>query len=376
MTVSAQPSRQTQRRARLAERLVASRGGVALLVGVCALVAAMIVATHVGALRTPWDAPLRLLGELLGLDRLFGVDEPGLTAGQRAVLLNLRIPRVLFAAVVGAALGLSGAAVQGLFRNPLAAPEVIGASAGAACGAVIAIMLVSWFTIPLGPTAGLAMRPVFAFVGAVAVTAALYRFATGEHGTSVLTMLLAGIAANALMMSVVGLASFLSDDAALRDITLWMLGSLSSATWASLGIVSLVLLVGGAWLMRSASALDLLLLGEAEAGHLGTDVPALKRRVIVASSLVLSAAIAFVGLISFVGLVVPHMVRLVVGPGHRWLLPVSAVSGAALLTFADTLARTIAAPAELPIGVLTALIGGPVFLLLLRSTRRELGVTP
>lgn len=290
-------------------------------------------------------------------------------AATRIVVEEIRLPRVVFAAVIGAALAVSGAAMQGLFRNPLADPGLIGISGGAACGAVSVIVL-GHRLLPLLP-AWIApwLLAMAAFGGCLTATLLMLRLSLHDGHPVVATMLLAGVAINALAGALTAFIVFLADDQQMRDVTFWLLGSLGAASWPKVGVVAPVVLVGMAVLPFVARALNGLLLGEAEASHLGYDVERTKWLVILLSTVMVGVAVAFSGIIGFVGLVIPHAVRLIAGPDHRFLLPASALLGAALLIAADTLARCVVAPAELPIGILTALIGAPFFLLLLVRTK-------
>lgn len=281
------------------------------------------------------------------------------------VVLDLRLPRLLLAALVGGGLAITGAVMQALFRNPLADPALVGVSGGAALAAAAVLVLAT-----AAPPWAL---PLAAFAGGLAVTWVIYRLAHHQGRTLPATLLLAGIAINAMAGAGIGLMAYLADAQALRGLTFWLLGSLGRADWTALEVVAPLVLICLALLMREADALDLLSLGEAEARHLGVDVERMKRRLVVLVALIVGASVAVSGIIGFIGLMVPHLVRLVVGPDHRRLLPGSALFGAVLLIAADTVARGAAAPAELPVGILTALLGGPFFLwLLLRHRGRVL----
>lgn len=338
-------------------RLVLGAFGVALAVG-------MVASVAVGAVGLSPAQVVGVLAARLGIDA-----GAAFTDQQAAVLLAIRLPRVLLSVVVGAGLAVSGAVMQGLFRNPLADPGLVGVSSGAALGAAGAIVLGA----ALGVAGALApvLVALAAFVGGLMTTFVVYRIATARGRTSVTTMLLAGIAINALCGAGVGVLVLFADDGQLRDLTFWTLGSLGGATWGALAIAAP--LVGAAvlaspWLAR---ALDALLLGEAEARHLGIRTDRVTAIAVTLSALAVAAATAVAGLIGFVGLVAPHLVRLLLGPGHRALLPGSALAGAALLVFADLAARTLLAPAEVPIGIVTAVAGAPFFLaLLLRQEGR------
>jgi iron complex transport system permease protein len=258
--------------------------------------------------------------------------------------------------------------MQGLFRNPLADPGLVGVSSGAALGAAAAIVG-STFVPALPQVWQPYVLSMFAFLGGLAVTLLVYRLGRRDGQTRVATMLLAGIALTALAGAIVGLFTYLADDTTLRSLTFWNLGSLNGASYAGLWPLLLITLAVGGWLPRRATALNALLLGESEARHLGFDVERIKRELVVCTALGVGAAVAAAGLIGFVGLVVPHLMRLLVGPDHRLLLPASALAGATLLLLADVAARLVIAPAELPIGIVTALLGAPFFLFLLLRER-------
>lgn len=316
---------------------------------------------------------LALLGILLGLMLLLAaltgavpISTGALLSGtlseqQEAVLYSIRLPRILLAALVGAVLAVSGAALQGLFRNPLADPGLIGIASGAALAAAAMIVL----TGPLRGVFGLYGLAVAAFAGGLLTCLLIFRFARRHGSFSVTCMLLAGIAINALAGAATGFLTYLSDDQQLRTLTFWTMGSLGGALWPMVLVCGSVAVPVLVILIRSARALNVLLLGEDEARHLGVNAEALKRRIVICTALSVGAAVAVSGIIGFVGLVVPHLIRLAIGPDHRILMPASALLGAVLLTGADTLARTLLAPAELPVGILTSLIGGPMFLWLL-----------
>jgi iron complex transport system permease protein len=279
--------------------------------------------------------------------------------GDDNVVLALRLPRLLLAVMVGAALATGGSTMQGLFRNPLADPGLIGVSAGAALGAVGAIVL--------GGQSGSWVVAVAAFLGGLASTALV--FAIGRRRAGVASLLLAGVAINAIAMAGVGLLTYLANENQLRDLTFWSLGSLGGASWSRLAIVAPWIVLPLLFLPRAARALNALLLGEGEAALLGYRPERLQPLLVGLVALSVGASVAFTGVIGFVGLVVPHLLRMGFGPDHRFLLPASALGGAILLVAADALARTIVAPGELPIGVLTALVGGPFFLWLLLGRR-------
>ncbi|UCJ16843.1 iron ABC transporter permease [Pseudomonas sp. MM211] len=327
------------------------------------LALALWLSLALGPVSLPLGDTLRAALRLAGLP----LESEGLQQAE-LILGQIRMPRTLLGLAVGAVLALCGVAMQGLFRNPLADPGLIGVSSGAALGAAIAIV----GGAALGGIPELFapyLLSLCAFLGGLVVTALVYRLGRRNGQTSVTTMLLAGIALNALAFACIGLFTYLADDATLRTLTFWNLGSLNGASYARLWPLLLVTLAVALWLPRRAQALNALLLGESEARHLGVAVERLKRELVFCTALGVGAAVAAAGMIGFIGLVVPHLVRLLVGPDHRVLLPASALAGASLLLLADLFARLILSPAELPIGIVTALIGAPFFLYLLLRGR-------
>lgn len=272
------------------------------------------------------------------------------------IWLNIRLPRVLLAAVVGCALATSGAVMQGLFRNPLADPGLLGLSSGAAMFVGLAIV----FPYALG----LYGHMVAAFLGSLAVSIIIFLLSRSSHGT-MSRLLLAGIAINALCGSAVGILSYVGDDQQLRQLSVWMMGSLGQAQWSTLAIAASVIVPVTLLTLLSASRLNLLQLGDEEAHYLGINVHQIKIRLLVLSALLVGVCVAVSGIIGFIGLVIPHLIRMRIGADHRWLLPGAALGGACLLLLADTIARTAAAPSEMPVGLITSLIGGPYFLWLI-----------
>lgn len=293
------------------------------------------------------------------------------TTGERGaaelVFFHIRLPRLLLGLAAGAGLGMAGALMQGLFRNPLADPGLIGVSSGAALAAGVTIVLGALWFPDLPRALGSWTLVLMAFGGGLGVTVLIYLLSRGEGGTRVGLMLLAGIAINALAGAGLGLLSYLASDEQLRSLQFWLLGSLGGARWSAVllvcGLCGVALVLG----LRLAGPLNALALGEAQAVLLGVPVQRVQRQVVVLTALAVGVVTATTGIIGFIGLVAPHMVRLLVGPDHRWVLPGSALLGASLVLLADAVARTVVQPAELPLGVLTALVGVPFFLVLLRS---------
>lgn len=318
---------------------------IGVMLGLAAVLAVVaLVAAATGAVQIPLSA----------IPRVLWAPADAQDALWRNVLLELRLPRVLFAMVAGCALAVSGAAMQALFRNPLAEPGLVGISAGGALGAVAAIVL---------GAGGFALVAPSAFVGSLAATACAY--VLGRRVPGVAGLLLAGIAINAVTGSLIGLLTFFATDAQLRDLTFWNMGSLAGARWSLLAFLLPWTLAGSWWLCRQWRVMNALLLGEREAAHLGYALRAVRVRLVVMTALLVGPLVAATGGIGFVGLVVPHLVRLTLGADHRWLLPASMLGGGLALVLADLLARIVVVPAELPIGLVTALVGGPFFLWLL-----------
>ncbi|OOX34771.1 iron ABC transporter permease [Vibrio parahaemolyticus] len=288
------------------------------------------------------------------------------------VINEIRLPRTILCMFIGAILAICGVVMQGLFRNPLAEPGIIGVSAGAALGGAFAIVVFAEFSKNHPQLMNLAALPLFAFLGGALTTVLVYWLGTNKFGTSVTIMLLAGVAISALSGAAIGFLNFSADDQMLRDLTLWSMGSLAGANWAGIGLASVTLVVLLFWFHKKAMSLNALLLGESEARHLGVPVQRLKRQLILLSAVGVGVTVSICGAIGFIGLVIPHLGRMLAGPDHRTLLPISALLGALLLTCADMIARVLLAPAELPVGIVTALIGAPFFIYLLFQQRGKI----
>lgn len=288
---------------------------------------------------------------------------------ERVVLFDIRLPRLAMGTLVGAALAVSGVVMQGLFRNPLADPGIVGISAGAGLGAILAIVLGAHLPIWLTDLTGDHLTPLIAFLGGWGTILLLYRVSTRHGRTSVATMLLAGIALAALAGALSGILVFVANDQQLRDLTFWGLGSLAGANWAKVFAAGPMILLSIAAALTLGRGLNGLAMGEATAAHIGIDVQKLKSITILVVAGATGAAVAVSGGIGFVGIVVPHLLRLASGPDHRTLLLNAALLGASLLILADVIARSIIAPAELPIGIVTAVLGAPVFLWILLKRR-------
>ncbi|MCP1632375.1 iron complex transport system permease protein [Kerstersia gyiorum] len=317
-------------------------------VGLLGLTAFTLLIALLAAVSGAVEIPLMRIPALLA-----GTQAPEETLW-RNVLLDIRLPRVLFALLAGAALAVSGAVMQALFRNPLAEPGLVGISAGGSLGAVGAIVLTNGGFWVLAPSA---------FVGSLLATMLAYML--GRRFPGVAGLLLAGIAINAVAGSIIGIFTFIATDTQLRDLTFWSMGSLAAADWKLLSYLAPWLVIVGAWMLFQWRALNALLLGEREAQHLGYALKSIRRRLVVGTALIVGPLVAVTGGIAFVGLVVPHLIRLTFGADHRWLLPGSVVAGGLGLTLADWVSRIAVIPAELPIGLVTSLIGAPFFLWLL-----------
>jgi iron complex transport system permease protein len=339
---------------RLSAPLVLAVLSVAVVVAAC-------MSMTLGAIHIAWSDVVRVT---LSKVHIGSAENVGAVA--QSVVTNVRLPRTLLSLIVGAGLGIAGATLQGVFRNPLADGALIGVSSGAALGAVIAIV------VGVSTLGGWGL-PLFAFIGALSIAFAVYRISRRDGRTEVVTLILTGIAVNAMIAASIGFFTARASDQQLRSIVFWQLGSVANASWRFVAVAALWVGVGIAVLPRLAKKLDLLALGEREAKHLGVDTERLRITALGISAAVIAGCVSVTGVIAFVGLVIPHLIRIVCGPRHSLLLPASALGGATLLALADLVARTAAEPAEVPLGVVTSGIGGIAFLLLLLRTRRDQG---
>lgn len=334
--------------------------GIAIAVLCVLLVGLAAISLAVGAVDITVVQSLSILMDKVGLDGFVSFSPQ-----QDSVLSAIRIPRLLMGMATGAGLGVAGAVLQSLFRNPLADPALIGVSSGSALFVAITIVLGEAALGVYFVTGRAYALPIAAFVGGLLATLFIYRIGRRDGTASMATMLLAGIAVNAFAGAGIGLMSFCANDAQLRNITFWTLGSLSGATWQTVLVAVPLILVATLLILRLARPLNVMLLGETEAKYLGVNIEAVKWQAILLVVLTVGSAVAVTGTIGFVGLVVPHLLRLTIGADHRFLLPGSALLGASLLIGADIVSRTIVSPAEIPIGIITALIGAPFFIWLL-----------
>lgn len=335
---------------------------------VIVLIAAVFLATGSGAMHIPPAQILAILLHKIHIDIPVHYDN-----SMEAVLMIIRLPRVILGVLTGAGLATAGAALQGLFRNPMADPGLIGISSGASAGAVLIIVFQA--SLPLWLNTGwvhyYAMN-IAAFAGAFIAAWLIIRIAGTGSGSMVMLMLLGGIAINALCMAFTWLMAYLSTNEQMRSIIFWTMGSLGGATWETVTAVFPFLLLPLILLPRTGAALDIFSLGEQEARHIGVNIQRLKMQLLLLSTMVIAASVAVAGVIGFVGLVVPHIVRQFTGPSYKLLFPCAALAGAILLTLADLISRTIVAPAELPVGVVTAILGAPFFIWLILKEKRTL----
>lgn len=325
-----------------------------------ALIVAMAFATTIGTIHIPFLTTVRVLLSKIPFIRI----TPTWTDTTETIILALRLPRVILAGLVGAALSIAGATYQGLFRNPLADPYLIGVAQGAALGAVIG------FLLPFhGQVTGFGIIPLLAFVGAIFSVAVVYLLARVGKTLPVTTLILAGVALGALWNSVVSYL-ILTSGQAMQGIIFWLMGSFSASQWSEVKLVLPYIVVGVIVILLYSRSLNVMQLDEEQAQQLGINVEKVKLILLGAATLITAAAVSFVGIIGFVGIIIPHMVRLIWGPDYRLLLPMSMLTGAIFMVIADLLARTVLAPTEIPVGIITAVCGVPFFLYLLRRKKR------
>lgn len=330
------------------------------------LLCSCILSICVGAI----EIPLKNLVKILG-NQLFNLQADSYPKQQEAVLLAIRAPRVLLGALIGATLSMAGCAVQGMFRNPLAEPGLIGVSSGASLFAVTFIVLGNTVFHTVTLVFGYYALSIAAFTGAFLTTWLLYRFAVTRGRVDISSLLLMGIAINALAIALTGLLTYVATDEQLRNITFWSLGSLGGANWKTLTVMlpfALACMIG---LLPMGKALNAIALGEAQAEHLGINIKRVNKYIVVFAALGVGASVAMAGVIGFLALLVPHLLRISVSADHKFLLPASGLFGASLLVLADLIARTVAIPAELPIGILTAFMGVPMFIMIILRSRKE-----
>ncbi|MDD2233799.1 MAG: iron chelate uptake ABC transporter family permease subunit [Desulfitobacteriaceae bacterium] len=337
--------------------------GTLLILLILLLIVIASGAVVLGAASIPLKSVLAiLLSPIKGFGSLFGDIE--ITEVQHGIIMQLRLPRIIQAAIVGASLSVAGAVFQGLFRNPMADPYVLGVSSGAALGAVVAMLTGGTLF-----SAGFLAVPLFAFIGGVLTIAVVYYMSRVGKVVPVMTLLLAGIAVSAFLSALVSLLTYFAGEK-LDQVVFWLMGGVSGASWSRVVAMLPYVIIGFCFIYYYAKELNVLLLGEETARHLGVNTEKVKKILLGAASLLVAAAVATSGIIGFVGLVVPHFIRLAAGPDHRFLLPASALLGANLLIAADALARIIISPAELPVGIITSMVGAPMFIYLLKKRKK------
>lgn len=329
-----------------------------LIVSILILIALAIGSLFMGVYDFGGKSPLTVLkGFIMG--------SPDISLSEKYVIWDVRMARIVMAILIGSILAVSGTAMQGMFKNPLATPDLIGITAGATLMAAITIVLGSMFREYLPEFLQYSLLSIAAFMGALLTTLLVYKMSTTQGKTNVVIMLLSGVAISALGFAIVGFLIYLSKDEQLRDLTFWNLGSLGGATWGKNGILLIVMIVSYSILIHKGKALNAMMLGEKDAEHLGINVERIKKQIVVLVALMVGACVAFSGTIGFVGLIVPYILRLIFKSNYQLILPLSAVMGSILLLVADTFSRTVVAPSEIPIGVLTAFMGAPVFIAIL-----------
>lgn len=290
----------------------------------------------------------------------------------RFVIMDLRLPRITMAILIGSGLAVSGTCLQGMFKNPLATPDLIGITSGASLFAALAIVLGSFIKPYIPELLHFSLLSIMAFLGALLTMMLVYNISTTNGKTNVIVMLLSGVAITALGFAITGFLIYISKEEQLRDLTFWNLGSLAGATWTKNAILAVILIISYAFLINKGKALNAMMLGERDAQHLGIPVERIKKQIVLFTALMVGTSVAFAGTIGFVGLIVPYILRLIFKSNYHIILPMSAILGSVLLLSADTISRTIAAPSEIPIGILTAFMGAPIFIAILIRNRKSM----
>jgi len=299
-------------------------------------------------------------------------NDGSIDAAERFVLMDLRLPRIVMGILIGSALSVSGTCLQGMFRNPLATPDLLGITAGASLCAAITIVLGVYFKPYIPEFLHYSLLSIMAFVGALATMILVYRISTVNGRTNVVMMLLSGVAITAMGFAIMGLLIYFSKEEQLRDLTFWNMGSLAGASWTKNGILLVVITVAYFFLLNKGKALNAMMLGERDAQHLGIPIERIKKQIVILTALMIGTCVAFAGTIGFVGLIVPYILRLIFKSNYHIILPLAAIFGSILLLTADTISRTIAPPSEIPIGVLTAFMGAPIFITILLRNRNSM----
>ncbi|NML72324.1 iron ABC transporter permease [Chryseobacterium sp. RP-3-3] len=336
-----------------------------LTIGAVLLAIIAVLALNTGVYDFGGTSPFKVLWQYIKGD-------PGLSLSDKYVIWEVRASRIVMAILIGSMLAVSGTSLQGLFKNPLATGEAIGLTSGATLLAAIAIVLGGYFKQYLPEVVQFSLVGISAFLGALLAMMLVYRISTSAGKTNVVMMLLSGVAITSIGFSITGFLIYISKDEQLRDLTFWNMGSLAAATWTKNIILAVVIVISYTILLPKGKALNAMMLGERDAQHLGINVEKLKRQIVIITSLMVGTCVAFSGTIGFVGLIVPYILRLLFKSNYVFILPLSAVLGSILLLIADTFSRSIVAPSELPIGILTSLIGGPIFIAILIKFKKSL----
>jgi len=342
---------------------------IIFLIGLFLLAIISLVSTTIGPVKISILQIIDILFESININTNLSSSE--ISQAFKTVVIDIRLPRILMGIIVGIALGISGAILQGLFRNPLIDPGFIGVSSGAAIGAMFVIMFSQLIAIENNFYVQF-LLPVFAMSGGLSTTILVYKMSQMSGKTNIMAMLLSGIAVNAFSGSIIGFLVYRASDMELRSFTFWTLGSLDNSNWLIVSIAVVAILIPIIISINLRKKLDIFMLGDAEAGYLGLNIEKLKKRIIFISALMVGVTVAFCGMIGFIGLVTPHLVRLIMGPSHKTLIFGSAILGAIILILADFISRIIIAPAQLPIGIITSALGAPFFLWLIVSQKQKI----
>ena len=342
---------------------------IIFLIGLFLLAIISLVSTTIGPVKISILQIIDILFESININTNLSSSE--ISQAFKTVVIDIRLPRILMGIIVGIALGISGAILQGLFRNPLIDPGFIGVSSGAAIGAMFVIMFSQLIAIENNFYVQF-LLPVFAMSGGLSTTILVYKMSQMSGKTNIMAMLLSGIAVNAFSGSIIGFLVYRASDMELRSFTFWTLGSLDNSNWLIVSIAVVSILIPIIISIKLRKKLDIFMLGDAEAGYLGLNIEKLKKRIIFISALMVGVTVAFCGMIGFIGLVTPHLVRLIMGPSHKTLIFGSAILGAIILILADFISRIIIAPAQLPIGIITSALGAPFFLWLIVSQKQKI----
>ncbi|MFS4428999.1 FecCD family ABC transporter permease [Chryseobacterium sp. S90] len=336
-----------------------------LIISAVLLVIIAVLSLNTGVYDFGENSPFRALWQFIKGD-------PSLSLSDKYVIWDVRAARIVMAILIGGMLSVSGTSLQGLFKNPLATGDLIGLTSGATLLAAIAIVLGGHFKEYLPEVVQFSLVGIAAFIGSFLSMMLVYRISTSGGKTNVVMMLLTGVAITAIGFSITGFLIYISKDEQLRDLTFWNLGSLAAATWTKNIILAVVMTIAYMILLPKGKALNAMMLGEKDAQHLGINVEKLKKQIIITVALMVGTCVAFSGTIGFVGLIVPYILRLLFKSNNTFILPLSAMCGSILLLTADTFSRSIVAPSELPIGILTALMGGPIFIAILVKFKKSL----